>query len=74
MKTKFKIRMTSSSKIALKSFFVVFIFASMLFYNKENFLVIEGNDISKEFGYRMTLENVNKEEKPKLYDHLKNLR
>jgi hypothetical protein len=66
--------MTCASKIALKSFFIVFIFASTFFYNKNDFLGIEGNDISKEFGYTMTLADVNKEEPPKRYDHLKDLR
>ena len=78
MKTKFKIPITNASKIALKSFIIVFVFGSLMVYKRTS--LEESKEGMKEFEYQMTLSKDDDDDIIKPYnndfkfDHLKNLK
>ena len=81
MKTKFKIPIINASKIALKSFLIVFIFGSLMVYKRTNL-----DKSIEELEYQVTLskdfddnnKNDKNEHQPNnnrsKFDHLKNLK
>ena len=78
MKTKFKIPITNASKIALKSFIIVFVFGSLMVYKRTS--LDESKEGMEEFEYQMTLSKDDDDDIIKPYnsdfkfDHLKNLK
>ena len=78
MKTKFKIPIINASKIALKSFIIVFIFGSLMVYKRTS--LDESMEAMEEFEYRVTLSKDDDDDiiKPNdndfKFDHLKNLK
>ena len=77
MKTKFKIPIINASKIALKSFIIVFIFGSLMVYKRTS--LEESKEGMKEFEYQMTLSKddddiIKPNNNDFKFDHLKNLK
>ena len=68
--------MTCVSKIALKSFILVFIFSAMFLFNINLFIMENNGFLRNKFDHRKMIlqKDVNQEKKPKRFDHLKNLR
>ena len=73
MTTKLKIPVIRSSKVAFKSFIIVFIMASMMVYKTR---ILDESDLIKEFEDQVTLSqhDDNEPNNGPNFDHLKNLR